>query len=691
LQAPAAKTVADGALPVGTAPPRRPYHSADGAVRVALLGGTALAVPAASVNAPLRVVTAPRLCLAAILVTAALLRGWDLGERGFITPYYLAGVRSMLASWHNLFFNAFDPAGFVSLDKPPVAFWIQTLSAKLLGFSPFSVLLPQLVEGLLAIILLYALVRRRFGELAGLCAALALALTPVAVAVDRSNNTESCLVLLLLLAAWAAIRALDTGRLRFLLLCAAAIGIGFNTKMLAAFGIVPVLSLLYLFRAPPRWGARLGHLGVAGAVLAAISPSWVLVYEVTPSASRPFVDSSPGNSMLELVVGHNALERFVHPNAARRAAAMAARSATDTGGGVLPLGRDFAPAGPLRLAAPRLAAQMAWLFPLALIGGLAAWRRSRPGGERLDLLLWAGWVLSYGIVFSAAGGLFHAYYLVLLAPALAALSGIGAAALWSLYRRGGRPALVLPGALLATAVWQAYILDGYGAAHLSIGEGWIVPAFLIAAAVVAVAVTALRRQPVAALGLAAVVLLLALPAGWSIGTALAAGNTGFPAARPPFLNDTAATQRQRWATVAGALAGDARLIQFLRDRNTGEEFLLAAVNARLAAPVIIATGRPVMALGGFSGRDPILQVEDFARLIAERRVRFALIGDGAPGLRRAFGEGHQKALVDWIRANGRPVDPALWRTSGDGAAGWMRRGAEAIGAQLYDLRPDEGG
>src|SRR5207247_7866778 len=188
----------------------------------------------------------PRFCLAAILVIAALLRAWDLGERGFITPYYLAGVRSMLVSWHNLFFNAFDPAGFVSLDKPPVAFWMQTLSAKLLGFSPFSGLLPQLIEGLAAIVLLYALVRRRFSEPAGLCAALALALTPIAVAVDRSNNTESCLVLLLLLAAWAAIRALETGLLRFLLLCAAAIGIGFNVKMLAAFGIVPVFALLYL-------------------------------------------------------------------------------------------------------------------------------------------------------------------------------------------------------------------------------------------------------------------------------------------------------------------------------------------------------------------------------------------------------------------------------------------------------------
>src|SRR5439155_25078772 len=165
---------------------------------------------------------------------------------------------------------------------------MQTLSAKLLGFSPFSVLLPQLIEGLAAIVLLYALVRRRFGEPAGLCAALALALTPIAVAVDRSNNTESCLVLVLLLAAWAAVRTFETGRLGFLLLCAAAIGVGFNIKMLAAFGVVPVFALLYLFGAPVRWGQRLGQLGAAGAVLAAVSASWVLVYELTPTANRPF-------------------------------------------------------------------------------------------------------------------------------------------------------------------------------------------------------------------------------------------------------------------------------------------------------------------------------------------------------------------------------------------------------------------
>ena len=675
----------------GTGAGRRPYHSRNRAHVAALSGEITLAVADVSTPTP-RVITAPRLCLAAVLVIAALLRGWDLGERGFITPYYFAGVRSMLASGHNFLFNAFDPAGFVSLDKPPVAFWIQTMSAKLFGFSPFSVLLPQFVEGLGAIVLLYVLVRRRFGELAGLGAALALALTPVAVAVDRSNNTESSLVLVLLLAAWAAIRAFETARLRYLLLCAVAIGIGFNTKMLVAFGIVPVVALIYLLSAPACWHARLAHLGIAGIVLAAVSLSWVLVYELTPPASRPFVDSSPGNSMLELVVGHNALERFVHPHPERRARAIAADGG-DAANAARASGRDGAPAGPLRLAAPRLAAQMAWLLPLALIGGLAAWTLSRRSGgdERIDLLLWGGWTSIYGIVFSAAGGLFHAYYLALLAPPLAALAGIGAAALWSLYRNEKIGTLLLPLAVIATALWQAYILDGYGAAQLAVDHGWIAAVFLCAAALLAIGLAVLRNNAARGIAIAAAVLLLALPAAWSFGTAAAKGNTGFPAARPPFLNEAAATQRQRWAMVAGALAGDSRLIAFLRDRHHDEQFLLAAVNARLAAPVIIATGEPVMALGGFNGADPILAVDDFARLVREGRVRFALLGEGAPGLRFVFGEGHQKEIVDWIRTNARPVDTTRWRSTDTTTGGWTHRGAEAVGAQLYDLRPDDGG
>jgi 4-amino-4-deoxy-L-arabinose transferase-like glycosyltransferase len=272
---------------------------------------------------------------------------------------------------------------------------------------------------------------------------------------------------------------------------------------------------------------------------------------------------------------------------------------------------------------------------------------------------------------------------------LAALAGIGLVGLWSLYTAGSIRLLLLPAALVATALWQGYVVDGYLADYLAIGEKWLVPALIGATGLAAAGLVALRpprRGPAIALGGAALLVLLAMPTAWSIGTVLAKGNTGFPAAQPPFLNDVAETQRRRWSLVVGALDSDPKLMAFLRENRRSEEYLLAAVNARQAAPLIIATGDPVMALGGFTGRNPILTVDSFARLVDDNRVRFVLVGDGSPGLRRIFGEDGQKPLVDWIRQNGHFVDPALWRTAANfGSAGGFA--AEAVGAQLYDLRP----
>jgi 4-amino-4-deoxy-L-arabinose transferase-like glycosyltransferase len=621
---------------------------------------------------------------------ALALRGWRLGAGGFITPYYMAGVRSMMAGWHNFFFNAFDPAGFVSLDKPPLAFWIQTGSAELFGFTPFSVLLPQALEGTASILVLYHLVRRVFGTAAGLLAALFLALTPVAVAVDRSNNTDTLLVLTLLLAAWALTRAIENGRLFLLLLSAALVGVAFNVKMLVAAGVLPVFALIYLVAARISWPRLIGHLTAAGAVLTAISLSWTGIYDLTPPQNRPFVDSTSGNSMFELIVGENFVRRFVpRGDRARQIAAAAANPGTSVDQ-TAPrlLGRDYAPAGPLRLAAPHLAAQVGWLFPLALIGGIAAWSSIRPGRpfarEQLSLGLWAGWALCYGVVFSAAGGLFHAYYLVAMAPALSALAGIGTVSLWSLYNAGGAGSLLFPATVIATALWQGYIVNGYLAGYLAIGERWLVPTLIGLCGLTAAALVLLRRVVPVLLGGVALLSLLAMPAAWSIGTVLVKGNTGFPAARPPFLNDAAETQRRRWSMVAGTLGGDPKLIDFLRSNHRSETYLLASVNARQAAPIIIATGEPVIALGGFSGRDPILTVDAFARLVEDERLRFVLVGDGSPGLRRIFGEDGQKPVVDWIRVNGRLVDPAEWRAAP--AANFEGRSAEGVGAQLYDLR-----
>ena len=228
-----------------------------------------------------------------ILAVGAVARTWQLGQNEFGRQYYAAAVHSMMASWHSFFFNSFDPAGFVSLDKPPVAIWLQAASAKLLGFSGLSILLAQVALGLVAILLLYLIVQRTFGRTAAIWAALALAVTPVSIAVDRSNNTESCLIVVLLAAAWLAMRAAETGRLAPYSGAMAMLGVGFNVKMGAALVLAPVFALAFSLTwrsAPLTW--HLSRQAIAGVVLVIVSLSWVTAFDLTPASERPYAGST---------------------------------------------------------------------------------------------------------------------------------------------------------------------------------------------------------------------------------------------------------------------------------------------------------------------------------------------------------------------------------------------------------------
>jgi 4-amino-4-deoxy-L-arabinose transferase-like glycosyltransferase len=312
----------------------------------------------------------------------------------------------MLDSWHNFFYVSYD-AGFVSVDKPPVGFWIQAASASLFGFHGWSILLPQALAGVLSVALLYHLVNRSFGAVAGLLAALALALTPISVATSRHNNLEGLLVLTVLLAAWAFILAVETGRLRWLLVGALVVGVGFDIKMLEAFLVLPALYLLYLVAAPVGWRRRMTHLGLATVVIVAASLPWVAAVDLTPADQRPYVGSSSFNTVTDLIVGWNGVERVV---------------GNDKGVG--------AP-GPLRFLNPELAGQIGWLLPLAIVGLAVAsgegWRgRPRlPIGRRDQaLVLWGTWLIS-GVAFFSVAGDWDPYYLAMLAPALAVLVGVG--------------------------------------------------------------------------------------------------------------------------------------------------------------------------------------------------------------------------------------------------------------------------
>src|SRR5215216_1008419 len=412
------------------------------------------------------------LLLSAVLALSAFLNLSRLTSEGYANIYYAATVKNMLASWHNFFFVSYD-AGFVSVDKPPLGFWIQAASAYLFGFHGWSILLPQALAGVFSVALLYYLVRRSFGPVAGLLAALALALTPISVATDRSNNLESLLALTVLLAAWAFILAAETGRLRWLVMGALVVGVGFNIKMLEAFVVLPALYLLYLVAAQVGWRGRMVHLGLATVVIVAASLPWVVAVDLTPAEQRPYVGSSSFNTVTDLIVGWDGVERLVGSD------------------------KDVGDPGPFRLLNRELAGQIGWLLPLAIVGLVAASWRSWQGRPRLPLsrkedqalMLWGTWLTSQVVFFSVAGD-WDPYYLAMLAPAVAALVGAGVVALWDDYRRSGWRGWLLPLTLVGVASLQLYILALYPD-----WSHWLTPTIVILCLAAAASLVVTRPTP----------------------------------------------------------------------------------------------------------------------------------------------------------------------------------------------------
>ncbi|MDB5823283.1 MAG: glycosyltransferase family 39 protein [Herminiimonas sp.] len=658
--------------------------------------------------------------LFAVLLFASLLRTWNLEQNGWGAEYYSAAVRSMAMNWQNFFYDAFDPAGFISVDKPPGALWMQVASVKLFGFTPLSLLMPQVVEGVAAVAVLFHLVRRQFGAMAALLASLFFAVTPVWVAVNRTNNTDSLLLLVLLMATWPLLKAAEVGSRRLLLLSMLLIGVAFNVKMLAATIVLPGFFLVYFVGAPHGLQRRFADLGLAAVVVVACSLPWVIAVDSTPAKDRPYVGSSKHNSMLELVVGHNAMSRFFAATRSRVSSSAntpgaiplidAQPGAERTNDAAAEVRHLFArlfvttPTGPLRLAGGQLAAQFAWLLPFAAagLGFTVFWTRSSPPVKRLtpqnlQLLLWLCWSVTYIGVYSYLGGIIHYYYLSTLAPPFAALAGIGLAGLWQQYRQHRRFAVVLPLLLIATAVWQLYIHSGaLGPAFQSVrldAPGWqgaLVIAMVVGVVIGFVGLVVLhvaqaaggisssRTHATLSAGAltAGLTGLLVLPLAWAASTILLPAHGVMPSADVYRLISASRDYKVYSRARLGQSADLSALIRFLRANHAGERYLLATSTTQFAAPIIIATGEAVMARGGFHGLDPATTPASLDHLVNTGQLRFVLLGDVATVSRRLGADAMGKPVADWIRANGKLVKPELWRSAA------MRGNAE-----LFDMRP----
>jgi 4-amino-4-deoxy-L-arabinose transferase-like glycosyltransferase len=440
----------------------------------------------------------------AVLILAGFLYCWDLSRNGDANTFYAAAVLSGTESWKAFFYGSLDSASFITVDKPPFAFWVMGISARIFGFNSWSLLVPQAAEGVAAVAVLYAAVRRsvagmtgeRGAHAAGLIAALALTLTPVVVAINRDDNPDTMLTLLLVLGAWGLLESLRASRpgrdperegkghpLAWLMLSAAAFGLAFNTKQLEGFIPLPALPVVYLAAANDRLRTRIGRLLAAGGVLAVISLSWMTIVDLIPKSSRPYVSGSANDTVWNLAVDYNGFGRitghengFGHGLGGTRGGTGAGAGAFGGGhgGGIDPsefahraggfggFGGFGGQAGIGRLFAATLGGQISWLIPFALIALIGTLillgRRPRTDLARASVLVWGGWLLLEFLVLSYQQGIQHSYYSSAMAPPIAALTGIGAVAFYQAYRRRSGWGLLLPLAIAVTGVWSFVLL-----------------------------------------------------------------------------------------------------------------------------------------------------------------------------------------------------------------------------------------
>ena len=466
-----------------------------------------------------------RPALLVLLAATAVLYLWGLGASGWANSFYAAAAQAGSESWKALFFGASDAASSITVDKTPASLWVMGLSVRFFGLSSWSLLVPQALMGVASVALLYGTVRRTTRSAgAGLLAGAVLALTPVAVLMFRFDNPDALLVLLLVGSVSSTVRALESSRLRaeglsghpvrWLALAGALVGLAFLTKMLQAFLVLPALGLVYLLAAHTTLGRRVGHLLVAFGSMLLAGGWWIAIVELWPASSRPYIGGSQHNSILELTFGYNGFGRLT------------GNETGSVGGGPAGQGGRWGSTGILRMFGSDIGGQVAWLMPAALIllvAGLWITRRApRTDLLRAGLVVWGGWLLVTGLTFSFMAGIFHAYYTVALAPAIAALVGIGAVMLWR-RRESYASALVMSGTVLITTV-VAFVLLDRTPDYLPWLK-WVVAVLGLSSALALAGVRHLPRRFALVVAAAALVSGLAGPAAYAV-TTVATPQTG---------------------------------------------------------------------------------------------------------------------------------------------------------------------
>ncbi|MGC4785052.1 glycosyltransferase family 39 protein [Micromonospora zamorensis] len=662
--------------------------------------------------------------LVVLLLATGLLYLWGLGASGWANSFYAAAVQAGSVSWKAFLYGSSDAANSITVDKTPASLWLMALSVRIFGLNSWAMLVPQALCGVASVGVLYATVKRWYGPGAALIAGAVLAVTPVATLMFRFNNPDALLVLLLVAGAYATVRALETASTRWIVLVGVLVGFGFLTKMLQAFLVVPVFAGVYLLAAPTGLWRRVRQLLLAGLAVLVSAGWWVALVELVPASARPYIGGSQGNSVLELTLGYNGLGRITGDEVG----SVGGGGGRPGGGG----GPFSGQTGVLRMFGGEIGGQISWLLPAALIllvaGLLLAGRAARTDRTRAGLLLWGGWLLVTGLIFSFMSGIFHAYYTVALAPAIGALVGIGVTVLWrqchpqpapgddapagSRWQRW-RPlaATATLAGTLAVTVWWAWVLLGRSPDWYPWLRTTVLVAGLLGAALILLVTRLPRRLVPVVLGFGAAA-ALAGPVAYAVQTAATPhtgsipsagpsvaggfGRGGFPGGRPP--GGMGLPNGRGQFPGGGQLPGGAQngggqfpgggrdggqtptapgggrqvpggqgrpggggmgglldtrepsaALRELLERDSADyTWVAATVGSNNASGYQLATGDPVMPIGGFNGSDPSPTLAQFQRHVADGKIHY-FIGGG--GFRANGGSSASQEIAAWVTEN----------------------------------------
>ncbi len=564
-----------------------------------------------------------RPALLAIAVVAAVAYGWGMAGAS-VEAFYGAAARSMSESWHDFLFGAFDPAGTVTVDKLPGALWVQALSLRVFGFHIWALILPQVVEGVLTILVLYRAVRRLAGPVAGITAAVVLAVTPITVLLSRGNVSDSLLILLLVLAADATSAALLTGSLRQLLLAGVWVGLAFQAKMIQAWLALPALAAAYLLAAPAaRLRTRCAHVALAGLITVVVSLSWMTAVSLVPSQDRPYVDGSANDSVYMQVFDYNGLGRLTGNWATLAGPPSPLLIAAKESGQLLNAETFGIKASWHRLLAGPFAADGGWLLPAAVAGALGVLISRRRHGRRDPLraavVLWGGWWLVLAVFFST-GTFINSYYVAALVPALAALCGTGIAACGS----GPWPTrvrLIIAATVFGCAGYGAYLMSGMASGPVVLTA----VALIVAAAAIAQLLLRASGQAgqVTMVAFAGAAMLL-LPAAASVSGVI----SGLGPFDSPFESSTTAHNNHLLAAAAPNLTRAAQRLELQRPPG---DALFGTDTSGLAQNYILYSGREVLPIGGYLGNVPAPTLATLQADISRGYMRLFMLPVSPPG------------------------------------------------------------